>query len=1404
MATKTNNLGLSKAELTDAVKSTLIANNDNFDKIDDANYSLEKQTERLRANQISNTANGFEIELESDLEMESKLNISGNSEQDSRSGKNLLKKGSSFETRTSAGITFTVNEDESITLNGKNDGTANSVIYLWQGNADNTVEFKAGTYNSFRTGNSDITITAYNGSSYPVLARYNTDGFTLDSDTEFRTIYLQVGKGSGYTFDNFTIYPIVTASENSIEPYEPYGVMPSPEFPSEIRSVKSKSDNLLDANTKILNLYFDTSTKKFIENTLYRSVVVEAEPNATYTLSRQTGYVADFSWATSKEYPVINGDITNFKTNWNTETLVTTATTGSDDKYLLLYFAYNKTEEECRGYLAQTQIVKGDKALPHQPYGTPSEAVNLFDETEVKKGYYLSKDNVLVASNYTNMSGYIPVKGNATYTFSYDYTTLSHEGARDCFFLDYDKKILVSFPIYVTDADKKLTIKPSRDCYLVICYDKNFTNIKLTKEVRGYVPVEAKVEGKNKLEDTNKKNVESSGITFTYNSDGTYTANGTNNGNYNTAIYLNSSLTLPAGKYYTIPIENSRYSLTLYDGKSYIDLKDNNTSFELTEETTFRQVYFQIPKGLTANNFTFYPILATEPITKEDYEPYVAPATISLPLGDIELNEIDGVRDTFCKVNRTWNKVSRMFKHSFTKNDGCYLDNTKSTDKKRLRFLVDPVAISAGTSEIKPILSNIGKAVSRDDSYNLKEGFSYDNSQRLVVYFEEASSLTKAVDYAQWLSNKGAYIIYLLSAPIYTPITDLALIQALDELEQLVLHKGYSRITVTSVNGVKAYLDLQYHTSTEKEINRVEAELTQEIDDVRAENAKLTERVAKLEANQPKGTASGTEIVVEDSAEMESKLNISGNSEQDSRSGKNLFDYKDTEGKVNLYSTVDNEGWITTKLDNSSGTSTEYGQFFTNNLKLKTSTQYALFVEIKELSGNPSCEFASIHSTSQNVTNTYTTNVSVGLLKFLINTKDSFEGATNGIRTVVSFNAGKNASITYRISVLEDTSISKENFVYEPYGVMPSPDYPSEIRSVSGDVEAKVEGKNLLKTYANSGSITAKGVTITQNSDGTLTLNGTCTGDVWAEIISGFKNTTDYKNEYAINLDPQKQYTLKLSKISGNATASMYLGVALDIGEVSAKNVGVGKVTTFTNSKGISRGFLRLYANDTFNNLVIGLQLVEGTYTADTMPEFEPYKIKTLSLPLGDIELRSTPDGTRDTFARVDGVWNKVEKIMPFTITEDMVARVNLTYYGVPMGAVLRPRGTIKDFKINICLMTSYSQRKGTEKKHGIFSTGGAADAIEILNENITDLATAKTILAGETGIIKRAEPTYIPITDTALIQALDTLEQLILHKGYNRITVTSVNGVKAYLDLSYTKDINTVLNNIITKLGGL
>ena len=195
------------------------------------------------------------------------------------------------------------------------------------------------------------------------------------------------------------------------------------------------------------------------------------------------------------------------------------------------------------------------------------------------------------------------------------------------------------------------------------------------------------------------------------------------------------------------------------------------------------------------------------------------------------------------------------------------------------------------------------------------------------------------------------------------------------------------------------------------------------------------------------------------------------------------------------------------------------------------------------------------------------------------------------------------------------------------------------------------------------------------------------------------------------------------------------------------------------------------------------LQLEEGTAATP----YEPYKLTTVQLPLGDIELRSTPDGTRDTFERVDGVWNYRADIIPFTITEDIISAVNNEYYSSPTARILKANiGASANYVDKICLMTSYKEgRKTAEFISGRFTTNASQTYLEVLDDRFTDLATAKTILSGETGIIKLATPTYTPITDPALIQALDELEELILHKGYNRITATSVNGVKAYLELN-------------------
>lgn len=148
----------------------------------------------------------------------------------------------------------------------------------------------------------------------------------------------------------------------------------------------------------------------------------------------------------------------------------------------------------------------------------------------------------------------------------------------------------------------------------------------------------------------------------------------------------------------------------------------------------------------------------------------------------------------------------------------------------------------------------------------------------------------------------------------------------------------------------------------------------------------------------------------------------------------NLFNFKDKKDVNSIY-TMDDEGWITCKYDNRKGTSIAYLNYCTNNLNLKTSTLYNIIVEIKEMAGTGRLAAVSSAEDSQFYTGF---NVSLGdnfadAYNSVLKTRTSFQQSINGLRTFVTFNPGESGSITFRISVLEDTSITTENFVYSRY-----------------------------------------------------------------------------------------------------------------------------------------------------------------------------------------------------------------------------------------------------------------------------------------------------------------------------------------------------------------------------------
>ena len=216
-----------------------------------------------------------------------------------------------------------------------------------------------------------------------------------------------------------------------------------------------------------------------------------------------------------------------------------------------------------------------------------------------------------------------------------------------------------------------------------------------------------------------------------------------------------------------------------------------------------------------------------------------------------------------------------------------------------------------------------------------------------------------------------------------------------------------------------------------------------------------------LYTNLPKISGNGTQITLNDTANAPMRITLKASeltqdatptpdTPQDIHTisgsnsvvieGANLYNYQDTKN-VSDGITTDSDGWITCTYDNSSGTSIKYMNYYTNNLNLEPSTNYNLIVEVKTITGT----FSSLSvASNQNTTNSgqFTTwilnyndlsqNTTYNSVK---TTKDSWNTTTsaNGLRTLVNYGTGTSGSITFRISVIKDTSITPSTFTYTPY-----------------------------------------------------------------------------------------------------------------------------------------------------------------------------------------------------------------------------------------------------------------------------------------------------------------------------------------------------------------------------------
>ena len=156
----------------------------------------------------------------------------------------------------------------------------------------------------------------------------------------------------------------------------------------------------------------------------------------------------------------------------------------------------------------------------------------------------------------------------------------------------------------------------------------------------------------------------------------------------------------------------------------------------------------------------------------------------------------------------------------------------------------------------------------------------------------------------------------------------------------------------------------------------------------------------------------------------------------------NLFDYTNINQKTTEI-VVDDEGWITIEYNNTTTTSKNFN-YFTKNLNLIPNKNYLIVCEIAEYTyPNSSLNAVSLYYSTPyqgqftNAWNISNTQLRVGT--FVATRTASTYGHwrdinyNNGIRTYFSVPAGQSGKIKFRLSVLEDTSITADTFKYEAY-----------------------------------------------------------------------------------------------------------------------------------------------------------------------------------------------------------------------------------------------------------------------------------------------------------------------------------------------------------------------------------
>lgn len=332
------------------------------------------------------TGTGTEITLNNTKKGKMALTPKGNTEQTTYTGKNLLP--NKVTSQTYKGLTFTHNEDGSLTINGTS--TSGGQINIC---SVGEMPLSAGTYimSSTTTIPSLVWLTLRD-SSGDIKSITNSSETQVTLETDNTNTYVYIYFNSGVTLNNFTIYPMIRLSSVTDGTYEPYvggTPSPSPDYPQDVRvvtgnnSVKVVGKNLFDNSTIVkgaaysygsigtIPVYQPTNTRASISPTN----AIRVKPNTKYTFGMNS---------TTWRYAIAKMEMDKKglgDSGWQSSSTYT-ITTPANCYYIGFNFSKisndSITDAEFNDFLNSNLImVEGESIPTYEPYQSQTYPINL-------------------------------------------------------------------------------------------------------------------------------------------------------------------------------------------------------------------------------------------------------------------------------------------------------------------------------------------------------------------------------------------------------------------------------------------------------------------------------------------------------------------------------------------------------------------------------------------------------------------------------------------------------------------------------------------------------------------------------------------------------------------------------------------------------------------------------------------------------------------------------------------------------------------------------------------------------------------------------------------------------------------------------------------------------------------